>query len=106
MFIDVQHLKNNAIIIKAAGKLDIYNASDYLDTAKKSTNLTKELILDFSQIDYIASIGLRAILELHKIMSEKEGIMKIRNASEEVLYVFKITGFDNFLNIENNSDNL
>ncbi len=62
------------------------------------------MILDFSNIDYITSIGLRTILELNKAMQEKEGNMTIKNVCPAVLDIFKITGFTNFLNIENDED--
>lgn len=104
MFIEVKFLRNAGLLIEAKGRLDIYNTNDYLDEIKKYINFTKELILDFSKIEYIASIGLRAILELHKTMQEKNGTMKIKNVSDEIMKIFKITGFNNFLNIENTND--
>ncbi len=102
--INVKYLKDAALYVEASGKLDIYNAQDYLDEIKKNLGFTKELILDFSNIDYIASIGLRAVLELHKIMKEKECPMIIKNVRKDVLNIFKTTGFDSFLNIENDEE--
>ena len=78
MFTEIKYLKNAGLLVEAGGKLDIYNAADYLEEIKKNISFTKELILDFSQINYIASIGLRVIHET--------------------------TGFDCFLNIEIKTD--
>ena len=72
---------------------------------KKYINPIQDLILDFSEISYIASIGLRAVLELYKIM-QKNGTIKIMNVSDEVMNIFHISGFDKFLNIENNDKNV
>lgn len=104
MLIELKYLENAKLLVQARGKLDIYSTSDYLEEIKKNLNFTKELILDFSEITYIASIGLRAILELHKAMQEKGDSMKIKNVTPDVLNIFKITGFEGFLNIENDEN--
>lgn len=108
MFTKITYLKDAVLYVEAKGKLDIYNAQDYLDEIKEHLNrkYTNELVLEFSNISYVASIGLRVILELYKIMQEKDCILKLKNVNEEVLHAFKITGFDKFLTIENNSDNI
>ena len=108
MFIKFTHLKCSRLYVEAEGKLDIYNAPDYLDeiTEHIKRKYANELILEFSKISYIASIGLRSILELHKFMQERNGIMKLRNVNEDILYTLQITGFDDFLNIDNDSEDI
>ena len=107
MSIKITSLKNAVLYVEASGKLDIYSAPDYLEEIKEqlSRTYTKELVLEFSNISYAASIGLRTILELHKIMQGKNGVLKLKNVNKEVLYAFEITGFDKFLIIENDSEN-
>ena len=107
MFTKITYLKDAILYVEANGKLDIYNAPYYLDEIKEYLGKTyaKELILDFSGISNVASIGLRAILELHKIMQGRNYPLKLKNVNKEVLYAFQITGFDKFLIIENDSDN-
>ena len=106
MFTKITYLKNAVSYVEAEGKLDIYAAPDYLEQIKEhlKNRYTKELVLEFSKITFVASIGLRTILELHKIMQEKRGILKLKNVTKEVLYSFEITGFDKFLIIENDSE--
>ena len=53
---------------------------------------------DFAGITYIASIGLRVLLEFYQQMS-KQGSMKLINVQEPVLNVLKMTGFNKFLSI-------
>lgn len=107
MFTKATYLGDAVSCIEAEGKLDIYSAPDYLEEIKEhlSRTYTRELILEFSKISFIASIGLRTILEIHKMMQERNGILKLKNVSKEVLYSFEITGFDKFLNIENDTEN-
>ena len=104
MFIKITYLRDAVLYVEAKGKLDIYNAEDYFAEIKPHLKYIKELVLEFSQIKYVSSIGLRVILELHKIMENQGFQLKLKNVREEVLDVFKITGFDKFLIIENDSE--
>ena len=106
MFTRITYLKDTTSYVEAEGKLDIYNAPDYLDAIKEHfrEKYVTELILEFSKISYVASIGLRTILELQKIMQERNGYIKIKNVNQEILHLFQITGFDKFLIIENDFD--
>ena len=106
MYTKITYLDNAVLYVEAKGKLDIYSAYDYLDEVKEALQRTyvKELVLEFSEISYAASVGLRVILELYKIMQEQKRSLKLKNVNKEVLYAFKITGFDKFLTIENDSE--
>ena len=108
MLAKITYLKGDISYVEAQGKLDIYSAPDYVEDIKEHMNkkFTKELILEFSKITFIASIGLRAILELYKIMQERKGTLKLKNVNKDVLFAFKISGFDKFLIIENDFDNI
>lgn len=57
------------------------------------------LTLDFANLDYISSAGLRVLLSAHKAMCGKGG-MKVTHANEIVKEVFDVTGFVDILNIE------
>ena len=105
MLVRIEHLNSMSYVV-AEGKLDIHNAQDYLDKIKdylRRTNTTF-LILEFSKISFVASTGLRTILELYKTMQRKNGTLKLINVNKEVLLTFQTTGFDKFLFIENDSD--
>lgn len=105
MIIKIESL-NSISYVDADGKLDIHNAPDYLDKIKEHLrkHATKELILEFSKISFVASIGLRTILELYKIIQRQNGVLKLKNVNKEIMFTFKTTCFDKFLFIENDSD--
>ncbi|MBR1616887.1 STAS domain-containing protein [bacterium] len=86
------------LYVKAWGKIDLETAVEYGTTVKDLLDDIEELTLDFEDINYISSIGLRVILELHQQM-ETQGKMKLTNVQAPVLNIFKMTGFDKFLTI-------
>ena len=67
--------------------------------AEKELADTQELVLDFADLEYISSAGLRVLLKLQKVMNKK-GSMKLIHVGEVVKEVFEITGFTDILTIE------
>ena len=62
---------------------------------------TDALIVDLEGVSYIASRGLRTLLEAQEIVDDSENKrLKIINVSPEVMSVFESTGFSNLLIIE------
>ena len=85
--------------IALKGRLDTATAPELDDVFRTSLDGIQELILDFSELDYISSAGLRVLLSAYKRMYG-QGSMKILNINEIVREVFEVTGFDEMLNIE------
>jgi anti-sigma B factor antagonist len=56
-------------------------------------------VLDFSDLEYVSSAGLRVILKAQKLMNAR-GSMKLVNVNETIMEVFDITGFADILTIE------
>ena len=62
-------------------------------------------ILDFEKLVYISSAGLRAVLKLAKKCKEVSKKLVVCNLSENVLEVFKISGFDLIITVCDNLEN-
>lgn len=93
---------------KSEGEKLTLTLSDRLDTntspaleaeLKHSVDGVKELIFDFSDVEYISSAGLRILLAAQKVMN-RQGSMKLTGVSADVMEVFEITGFSDILTIE------
>lgn len=82
-----------------SGRMDTNTAPQFEEEMKNSVEGVKKLILNFENLEYISSAGLRVILSAQKIMN-KQGEMIIRNVNEVVSEVFEITGFLDILTIE------
>jgi len=67
-------------------------------------NGTQRLILDFQDLDYISSAGLRVILKATKNLKSAEGKLVLCSMQDYVKEVFEISGFDSFLPIEASLD--
>ena len=92
-------LNGTALEIKLGGRLDTMTAPELEAELNQSMDSAESLVLDFSNLDYISSAGLRVLLSAHKVMSAKGG-MKVTKVNEIVQEVFDVTGFADILTIE------
>ena len=75
-----------------SGRLDTTTSPILEAELKKLGNDVTMLIMDFSELEYISSAGLRILLAAQKVMN-KQGSMVVRHVNESVMDVFEITGF-------------
>ena len=92
-------LTNSSVLIKIDGRIDSVTSSELKAALDELPADLTDLTLDFKNVPYISSAGLRVLLTNHKKMLAT-GTMKVINVSEDVMDVFEITGFKNVLNIE------
>ena len=91
-------LENKKAILSVEGWLDT-NSAPELGREIEALSDRESLILDFDKLEYISSAGLRILLSTQKTMN-KQGSMVIKNVNEDVMDIFNITGFVDFLTIE------
>ena len=59
----------------------------------KYSEQTKNISLDFSNLNYISSDGMKTLMEIQKQLG-KEGSMEINNANNLVKTILKMIGFN------------
>lgn len=93
-----KEINGKTLTVSASGRLDTSTAPE-LEKQLGDLAGIDDLILDFDNLEYISSAGLRVILKAQKIMN-KQGSMKLVNVNDCVMEIFDITGFSDILNIE------
>lgn len=91
-----KEINGTALTIAVSGRLDTMTAPALEQELKQSTEKITELTLDFQDLQYISSAGLRVLLGAHKAM---KGKLVIKNVNEMVMEVFDVTGFSDILTI-------
>lgn len=104
MDINIKQTGLFSLYVKAVGRLDLDSAVEYGTKIKDAIydaaeNIT-EITLDFSEITFISSFGLKVILELYKEMQTNKGSLKLKGVSEQIRNSFNMVGFDRFLVFE------
>ncbi|MCQ2456266.1 MAG: STAS domain-containing protein [Clostridia bacterium] len=97
---EIKKIENgNELKLAVAGRLDTTSAPELEAEIASMPDVTDSLVLDFSELEYISSAGLRVLLAAQKKMNVK-GKMTLTGVNEDVMDVFEITGFSDILTIE------
>lgn len=96
----IKSVNGDELTVALHGKLDVSNASDFERDLLASLDSISKLVLDFSDLYYISSAGLRVLLKALKQMKQQEGTVIVRNLSPVVEEVFRMTGLDQILTVE------
>lgn len=88
----------NELKVTVAGRLDTTTAPELESELKASLDGIEELTLDFKDLEYISSAGLRVLLATQKIMNN-QGTMTVSSVNDVVMEIFEVTGFSEILNI-------
>ena len=89
----------NMLTVMILERMDTVTAPEIGDEIKQNLDGVTELILDFKDVNYVSSAGLRVLLSLQNKMAA-QGEMKLIHVNEAVCDVFEVTGFDEILTYE------
>lgn len=90
-------ISNGNPVIKVSGKLDITNSSEFRAIIDElEPNNCRNLSIDFTELQYISSSGIRQLLRLNLKLDYK---ITIYISSETIKDFFSITGLDLIFNI-------
>ena len=90
-------------IISIEGKIDSNTSYELAEVIDKVVEDGVDIIVDFTDVLYISSSGLRVLLEGRKDL-DKQKTFKIINASDEIMEIFDITGFLKIFEVERKAD--
>ena len=89
----------NSAELRLEGRLDTTSAPAAQDAFLKVAGEYAKITLDFANLAYVSSAGLRAILTLQKQVNRTGGSLTLINVSPAVMEVFEMTGFSGVLHI-------
>lgn len=99
MEISVEELANVSKV-KIYGKIGNNTVAEFQDVVFKAIDKYNKVVLDFKDLVYMNSAGLRVLLASMHTISKTDKKLIIRNVCTEIMELFKMTGFDDILVIE------
>ena len=94
-----KNLNGTELTVTIAGRLDTTTAPQLEAELKQNMVGVEKLVLDFAELEYLSSAGLRVLLAAQKVMN-KQGEMIIKNVNDTINEIFEVTGFIDILTIE------
>ncbi len=90
--------KENLQIVSIEGRLDSLTAPELeLWIRDNLASPEFDVVMDFSNLDYISSAGLRVMLNLSKAAARYSRKFSVCQAQDHIREVFEISGFDSFI---------
>lgn len=84
--------------VSVSGRLDTTTAPELEKALGSQLEGIESLTLDFGDLAYISSAGLRVLLALQKTMN-RQGQMAVTHVNDNIMEVFDVTGFVDMLTI-------
>ena len=97
--------KDTHAILRLEGRVDATSApllEQKIDDLTHKGN--SRLLIDFAQVDYLSSAGLRFLLAATKRYKSNGGTLVISSVGEEVMEIIKMAGFEKILKIFPNEE--
>ena len=96
---------NQKTTVTLTGRLDSEGSNELEEwVAANLAPPRQNMVLDFSQLDYVSSAGLRSILKISKLVKKHSLRIAICAIQDHVREVFEISGFDTFIPLYNTAD--
>ncbi len=92
---------NEKLTLYVSGRIDASTAPELEQFVSERIEGLTELTLDFKDVMYISSAGLRVLLGTYRTMDSQKGKLVLLNVNEEVEDTLYITGFLEFLEVWN-----
>lgn len=87
------------LVVEFCGRLDTYSTPDTEEEMSGILGGVKHLELDFRELSFISSAGLRLLLIIQKNITGKGGTMVITHVCQDVMHILTMSGFDKILKI-------
>ena len=89
-----QTKSNDTTILRLEGRLDTNTAPSFEDKLMGLINNDEhKIVVDFTQLDFISSSGLRVLLMAGKKLKTVNGMLGLCSLQEHVKEVFDVAGF-------------
>ena len=88
------------VVIRLFGRLDTASAPVLQDNLMPEFSSKAQVELDFGEVSYVSSAGLRVILMASKAAKSNSGKFTLINVSDDVNEILQMTGFADILEIK------
>ena len=88
------------LTLTVEGRIDTITSQDLDKEINEELGNFNSLIMDFTDLEYISSAGLRVLIATQKKLKEDDIPFVIKNVNDSINEIFRMSGFDKILKIE------
>lgn len=95
-----KNFNEKELTMSVKGRIDTITSKDLDKEINDEIGNFESLILDFTDLEYISSAGLRVLIATQKKLKSENIPFVIKNVDDSVKEIFRMSGFDKILKIE------
>ena len=93
-----QEIQDDIKIFRLKGRLDSNTSTEFEDKLFQAiSDGSKKIIVDFENLDYISSAGLRLVIKANKALLREDGRLILCTMQNYIREIFITTRIDNFV---------
>ncbi len=97
--------EGDAATLQLSGRLDAVTAPELGQQIRTLiSDGARHLVIDFAQLDYISSAGLRVLLMTAKLLQAQGGEAQLSGVTGNVASVFEMSGFSSLFKISESTE--
>ena len=95
-----KNYNDKELTLTVEGRIDTLTSKELEEEITAEMGNFDSLILDFADLEYISSAGLRVLISTQKKLKADNIPMIIKNVTDSVNEIFRMSGFDKILKID------
>lgn len=95
-----KNYNENELTISVEGRVDTITSQELEKEINEELGNFNSLIMDFTDLKYISSAGLRLLIVTQKNLNSTNTPFVIKNVNDNVREIFRMSGFDKILEIK------
>lgn len=95
-----KNFNGKELTLSVKGRIDTITSKDLDKEINDEIGNFESLILDFTDLEYISSAGLRVLITTQKKLKPENIPFIIKNVDDNVKEIFRMSGFNKILKIE------
>ena len=96
----IKYYNEKELTLSVEGRINSVTSKELDKEINDEIGNFDSLILDFSNLDYISSAGLKVLIATHRKLKPDNIPFIIKNANDVIMEVFRLSGVDRVLKIE------
>ena len=96
----VKNYNEKELMLSIDGRIDTITSQELDKEINGELGNFDSLIMDFANLEYISSAGLRVLIATEKKLKASNTPFVIKNVNDTVGEIFRMSGFDKILKIE------
>ena len=92
--------QGSTLTVRFKGRLDFASSPVLEKELQEHMEGIQKIIMDFTDVEYISSSGLRVLLAAEQMLEERGGSMKVIHVNDYIIEIFEMVGFMAVVTVE------